>query len=172
MPANTPHRWRRCQAKAKAPFVSICVDPSSDFLTWKGTFANEHCIRMSTGLKRPGRTSRPPAPASAGSHAFGTPPQTWQGPGGDCAPGALRKGKHPPWARRPVLPRPRAAVLSAMGGLTAGFGMGPGDPPLRGRAHGGCSHGTSRPARGLPGRPGVRMRATSRRRPPARGGAS
>ena len=73
---------------------------------------------------------------------------------------ALRKGKHPPWARRPVLPRPCAAVLSAMGGLTAGFGMGPGDPPLRGRAHGGCSHGTSRPARGLPGRPGVRMRAT------------
>ena len=53
--------------------------------------------------------------------------------------------KHPPWARRPTLPRTSSAVLSAMGGLTAGFGMGPGDPPLRGRAHGGCSHGPSGP---------------------------
>ena len=29
------------------------------------------------------------------------------------------------------------AVLSAMGSLTAGFGMGPGDPPLHGSAHAG-----------------------------------
>ena len=31
--------------------------------------------------------------------------------------------------RRPTLPQPGAAVLSAMEGLTAGFGMGPGVPP-------------------------------------------
>ena len=31
------------------------------------------------------------------------------------------------------------AVLSAMGSLTAGFGMGPGDPPLHGSAHAGRS---------------------------------
>ena len=36
------------------------------------------------------------------------------------------------------------AVLSAMAGLTAEFGMGSGDPCLHGRAHGTCS--LSRPA--------------------------
>ena len=47
--------------------------------------------------------------------------------------------KRPPRARRPALPQPRAAVLSAKAGLTAGFGMGPGDPRLCGRARGGRS---------------------------------
>ena len=47
--------------------------------------------------------------------------------------------KHPPRARRPALPQPFAAVLSAKAGLTAGFGMGPGDPRLCGRARGGRS---------------------------------
>ena len=46
------------------------------------------------------------------------------------------KGR-PPRARRPILPRADPAVLSAMGGLTAEFGMGSGDPRLRGRAHAG-----------------------------------
>ena len=32
--------------------------------------------------------------------------------------------------RRPALPRTRSAVPSALGGLTSGFGMGPGVPPL------------------------------------------
>ena len=31
--------------------------------------------------------------------------------------------------RRPILPRASPSVLSAMEGLTAGFGMGPGVPP-------------------------------------------
>ena len=47
--------------------------------------------------------------------------------------------KRPPRARRPALPQPGAAVLSAKAGLTAGFGMGPGDPRLCGRARGGRS---------------------------------
>ena len=39
-------------------------------------------------------------------------------------------------------PTDYTAVLSAIGGLTAGFGMGPGDPSLHGRAHAGrCPHG-------------------------------
>ena len=37
-------------------------------------------------------------------------------------------------ARRPCLPRAFPAVRRAMAGLTAGFGTGPGDPRLRGRA--------------------------------------
>ena len=47
--------------------------------------------------------------------------------------------KRPPRARRPILPQPDAAVLSAMAGLTSGFGMGPGDPRLHGRARAGRS---------------------------------
>ena len=50
-----------------------------------------------------------------------------------------RSEKRPPRARRPALPQPFAAVLSAKAGLTAGFGMGPGDPRLCGRARGGRS---------------------------------
>ena len=65
--------------------------------------------------------------------------------------------KRPPRARRPALPQPRAAVLSAKAGLTAGFGMGPGDPRLCGRARGGRSPRGSdvfEPARNpCPGRP-------------------
>ena len=64
--------------------------------------------------------------------------------------------KRPPRARRPALPQPCAAVLSAKAGLTAGFGMGPGDPRLCGRARGGRSPAAQvfEPARNpCPGRP-------------------
>ena len=67
--------------------------------------------------------------------------QNAKGPQGAVPPraslGAIEK--RPPRARRPALPQPRAAVLSAKAGLTAGFGMGPGDPRLCGRARGGRS---------------------------------
>ena len=56
-----------------------------------------------------------------------------------CGPSSALIEKRPPRARRPALPQPCAAVLSAKAGLTAGFGMGPGDPRLCGRARGGRS---------------------------------
>ena len=56
-----------------------------------------------------------------------------------CGPLPAHIEKRPPRARRPALPQPCAAVLSAKAGLTAGFGMGPGDPRLCGRARGGRS---------------------------------
>lgn len=59
-------------------------------------------------------------------------------------PLARKKKKRPPRARRPILPRASPAVLSAMRGLTAGFGMVPGDPPLHGRARGGRSPARSK----------------------------
>ena len=74
--------------------------------------------------------------------------------------------KRPPRARRPALPQPRAAVLSAKAGLTAGFGMGPGDPRLCGRARGGRSPAASRwslPGTPVRGDPGGRMAGTDRR---------
>ena len=67
--------------------------------------------------------------------------------------------KRPPRARRPALPQPGAAVLSAKAGLTAGFGMGPGDPRLCGRARGGrspaalCMEPARNPCPGRPWRP-------------------
>ena len=80
-------------------------------------------------------------------------------PRGPCRPPRplARIEKRPPRARRPALPQPCAAVLSAKAGLTAGFGMGPGDPRLCGRARGGRSpaaHGYEParvPFRGDPG---------------------
>ena len=49
-----------------------------------------------------------------------------------------------PMGATPYPPTDYTAVLSATAGLTAGFGMGPGDPRLHGRAHGGCSPWSSR----------------------------
>ena len=51
------------------------------------------------------------------------------------APSALAEGASPGkmplgGRRRPALPRTSSAVPSALGGLTSGFGMGPGVPPL------------------------------------------
>ena len=68
-------------------------------------------------------------------------PKTRRGPQGEPPLRAFSAHieKRPPRARRPALPQPRAAVLSAKAGLTAGFGMGPGDPRLCGRARGGRS---------------------------------
>lgn len=51
--------------------------------------------------------------------------------------GAARRAGGPPrhrkmplvGQRRPALPRTHSAVPSALGGLTSGFGMGPGVPP-------------------------------------------
>lgn len=105
--------------------------------------------------------------------AFRRPPKTRKGPQGDIplrafsahaarlrtSPRARNRAsieKRPPRARRPALPQPCAAVLSAKAGLTAGFGMGPGDPRLCGRARGGRSPAAQvfEPARSpCPGRP-------------------
>lgn len=92
--------------------------------------------------RAPGRGKAPSGvPQNAERPAGAIPPRA---PPGACgARGArgtrMHIEKRPPRARRPALPQPRAAVLSAKAGLTAGFGMGPGDPRLCGRARGGRS---------------------------------
>lgn len=80
-----------------------------------------------------------------------------------CGPLPAHIEKRPPRARRPALPQPGAAVLSAKAGLTAGFGMGPGDPRLCGRARGGRSPAASLwslPGTPVRGDPGGRMAGT------------
>ena len=87
-------------------------------------------------------------------------------PLGAATPPRVHVEKRPPRARRPALPQPRAAVLSAKAGLTAGFGMGPGDPRLCGRARGGRSPAASLwslPGTPVRGDPGGRMAGTDRR---------
>ena len=93
-------------------------------------------------------------PTKAGKASKGTIPLR-------ASLGAIEK--RPPRARRPALPQPGAAVLSAKAGLTAGFGMGPGDPRLCGRARGGRSPAALifEPARSpVRGDPGGRMAGT------------
>lgn len=62
--------------------------------------------------------------------------------------------------RRPALPRTHSAVPSALGGLTSGFGMGPGVPPppwsLTNEGHS-----------AVRGRPGRALRAAQRATGPA-----
>lgn len=78
--------------------------------------------------------------AAPAPHARGERPRQ----GGPMAPN--KKGPSRPLrAEMPCMsgtaypPTDCTAVLSAMGSLTAGFGMGPGDPPLHGSAHAGRS---------------------------------
>ena len=60
-------------------------------------------------------------------HVFCTIRGAWGGASG----GGPRDAEMPlVGQRRPALPRTRSAVPSALGGLTSGFGMGPGVPPL------------------------------------------
>ena len=65
--------------------------------------------------------------------------------GGAHAPKQKKGPSRPLRAEMPCMsgtaypPTDCTAVLSAMGSLTAGFGMGPGDPPLHGSAHAGRS---------------------------------
>ena len=75
------------------------------------------------------------------------------GPASACAP---ENQGAPRMSATPYPPTGDPAVLSAMGGLTAGFGMGPGDPPLHGRAHAGRSRKSSGFQRASE-RPGGRM---------------
>ena len=114
-------------------------------------------------------THAPPSvePPGRGKAPSGVPPRREEACRGNLPPAGLLGAcgacdahvhveKRPPRARRPALPQPRAAVLSAKAGLTAGFGMGPGDPRLCGRARGGRSPAAHvfEPARNpLPGRP-------------------
>lgn len=111
--------------------------------------------------RAPGRGKAPSGvPQNAEKPAGGASPPCGPLPAhaAHAAPGARTAliEKRPPRARRPALPQPRAAVLSAKAGLTAGFGMGPGDPRLCGRARGGRSPAAHdmEPARSPhPGRP-------------------
>ena len=91
------------------------------------------------------RAARPRGAAPAGGHE----PQTKKGPSRPL------RAETPCMSGTAYPPTDCTAVLSAMGSLTAGFGMGPGDPPLHGSAHAGRSparDGVSRfQSRGHPG---------------------
>ena len=80
---------------------------------------------------RPGK--RAPKNEKAAPRRLGGPaPRTTQPPPRRLSRGAAcaeKRGSPRSGQRRPILPRACPSVLSAMEGLTAGFGMGPGVPP-------------------------------------------
>ena len=109
-------------APPAAPPIAIGAGPSGGPAARNG----ERGAKAHQNAERPARGESPlrafPAHAAHSAHLL-----------------ARKIEKRPPRARRPALPQPGAAVLSAKAGLTAGFGMGPGDPRLCGRARGGRS---------------------------------
>ena len=74
-------------------------------------------------------------------HARGERPRRGGGPWPQTKKGPSRplRAETPCMSGTAYPPTDCTAVLSAMGSLTAGFGMGPGDPPLHGSAHAGRS---------------------------------
>lgn len=76
-----------------------------------------------------------PAPHARGERPRqgGMPPEKRKGPSRPL------RAETPCMSGTAYPPTDCTAVLSAMGSLTAGFGMGPGDPPLHGSAHAGRS---------------------------------
>ena len=80
---------------------------------------------------RPGK--RAPKNEKAAPRRLGGPaPRTTKPPPRRLSRGAAcaeKRGSPRSGQRRPILPRASPSVLSAMEGLTAGFGMGPGVPP-------------------------------------------
>ena len=134
---------------------------------------NEIGERPNDSADRKVASERRDAPRSAGPREKGKGAFRPRGSEGGArrpllAPCPSRGRTRPARARRPVLPRTGSAVLWAMAGLAAEFGMGSGDPRLRGRARAGrplrFPSGTSR----APWRPHsvVRETSSSRDRPP------
>ena len=109
----------------------------------------------------PSARTLPPGPSGPSAETAPverTPPMHEEGP----LPGPLSARKAPRAGATTPPPADRSAVLRAMAGLAAGFGMGPGDPRLRGRARAGR---WPRASKAASGRPGGRM-AHGREEPP------
>ena len=131
---STEYREIRNEAETKRTQGADSLSP--DYRALRAGLAPARQDRRAGRVVR-GRGARRSAPAR------GRPRKREKGPPLRAAPCAKKK-KRPPRARRPILPRASPAVLSAMRGLTAGFGMVPGDPPLHGRARGGRSPARSK----------------------------
>ena len=92
--------------------------------------------RIASLMAELGKSAEPPRKRKGGRKA---PEKRGRGPAAPPlrAPCPRWGRTRPARARRPVLPRTGSAVLWAMAGLAAEFGMGSGDPRLRGRARAG-----------------------------------
>ena len=103
----------------------------------------------------------PPSAPRDGKGAFRRPPKRGKARRGTSPRPLSAHMKSASSAATPCPPQPRAAVLSAKAGLTAGFGMGPVIPASVVAALGGAPAAqVFEPARSLAGRPGGRMAGT------------
>ena len=132
---QAPNANRQARAPLRGPAAAIRARPAPPpFAIGTGPSGGPaaRCARSRRPEGRAARRRQSPCAVRG--------PKTQKGPQGEIPCGLSRRiEKRPPRARRPALPQPCAAVLSAKAGLTAGFGMGPGDPRLCGRARGGRS---------------------------------
>ena len=106
----------------------IRIDPLLQIAALKTKYSASHALVR----------CRKAAPAP---HARGERPRRGGGPWPQTKKGPSRplRAETPCMSGTAYPPTDCTAVLSAMGSLTAGFGMGPGDPPLHGSAHAGRS---------------------------------
>ena len=125
---------------AKLSWVDLGLIASSGMLISQGatmySTRSGATPRIASLMAELGKSAKPPRKRKGGRKA------PWKGGRGPAAPPLRapcpRWGRtRPARARRPVLPRTGSAVLWAMAGLAAEFGMGSGDPRLRGRARAG-----------------------------------
>lgn len=106
----------------------IRIDPLLQIAALKTKYSASHAL-VRCRKAAPAPHARGERPRRGG----GPWPQTKKGPQGPL------EAETPCMSGTAYPPTDCTAVLSAMGSLTAGFGMGPGDPPLHGSAHAGRS---------------------------------
>ena len=181
--ASPPTRFAPGRAGASGPVRPRLSRPGSEFPRQRPhppKMRESPCASRAKPRARARRRHRPPRrgppPQCARRPRARAGPRNAERPRARDASGAFRAparggpraiDERPPRARLPSLPRTSSAVLSATAGLTAGFGTGPGDPRLHGRARGGRSPAAgifSLPRSPSRGDPGGRMAQKLRRR--------
>lgn len=105
----------------------IRIDPLLQIAALKTKYSASHAL-VRCRKAAPAPHARGERPRQGGAW-----PQTKKGPSRPL------RAETPCMSGTAYPPTDCTAVLSAMGSLTAGFGMGPGDPPLHGSAHAGRS---------------------------------
>ena len=133
--------------------------------------------RLASATEGPPGTGRPRGGGVGGQGSRTPGPKTRKAARG-ISPGPPRHANAPRWSATSCSPTDYSAVPSALGGLTSGFGMGPGVPPppwsltneghsvVRGRASPGALGAAQRSESSTEGRPTATPESRGRRARP------